>query len=84
MRQLALRDIRSPDGSVAFPTDIKQWRIWMDLVCIDQYDGRNKAHVSNLLEVCMREARSMVVLLSPGYFTRLWCVFRVLLLLGCQ
>ena len=23
----------------------------------------------------MREARSMVVLLSPGYFTRLWCVF---------
>ena len=75
VRQLALRDISSLGGSGAFPADIKQWRIWMDLVCIDQYDSTHKAHVTGLLEVYMREARSMVVLLSPAYFTRLWCVF---------
>ena len=75
VRQLALRDISSLEGSDTFPADIKKWRIWMDLVCIDQYDETHKAHVTGLLEVYMREAKSMVVLLSPAYFTRLWCVF---------
>ena len=75
VRQLALRKIHSPDGSVALPDDVKQWRIWMDLVCIDQYNQNHKAHVTRLLKDYIREAMSMVIILSPAYFTRLWCVF---------
>lgn len=73
MAQLAVRP-----GIIAdqfFPDDLDQWRVWMDLVCIDQYDEQHKAHVTEQLDSYVQEAGSMVVILSPGYFSRLWCVY---------
>eukprot|EP00037_Helgoeca_nana_P019838 m.194810 g.194810 ORF g.194810 m.194810 type:complete len:427 (-) comp25022_c0_seq1:112-1392(-) len=69
VRQLAAR------GLEGMSRDTAEWRVWMDLVCIDQYDSGHKAHVTRLLDDFVDQSSTMVVLLSTSYFTRLWCVY---------
>jgi hypothetical protein len=80
VRQLAVRKVNDVIRNV--PPDVEKWNIWMDLVCIDQYNERHKAHVTGLLEDYVKESETMVVLLSPSYYSRLWCVFECCLFLA--
>jgi hypothetical protein len=52
----------------AYPT------LWLDKVCIDQ---RNPGHALAVLPINIGACKKVLILLSPSYLTRLWCVWEL-------
>ena len=57
------------------PQDVRLWRVWVDLACVNQNSAEHKAHITELLGTYIRKAKTMVVILSQAYFSRLWCMY---------
>jgi hypothetical protein len=53
----------------------KEWTFWIDRACIDQECEEMKAHATQKFETYIKNTNALIVLLSPDYFTRLWCIF---------
>lgn len=51
--------------------------IFFDAVCINQVDEMKKAEGVYSLAGFLKNARKLLVLWSPPYFSRLWCVYEV-------
>ena len=53
----------------------EEWRFWVDRVCVDQERKDMKIHATKNFELYIQISKALVVLVSPEYFERLWCVF---------
>ena len=54
---------------------VEEWNMWIDRVCIDQGSTAMKSHVTTKFADYVQRSEAIVIVLSPSYFTRLWCVF---------
>jgi len=57
--------------------DRKTLSFWLDKVCIPQYDDQLKKDCISSLETFITHSEGLIVLLTPRYPKRLWCVFEV-------
>jgi len=48
---------------------------WVDRACINQTDDGMIRHVTTSFSDYIARSRSVVVILSPVYLRRLWCIF---------
>ncbi len=53
------------------------WRLWMDHVSVNQSNPAMKVHMQNTFNDLISQSRALVVILSPSYFARLWCMFEM-------
>ena len=49
--------------------------MWFDKVCLNKLDANDKG--ITLLPITVGACRKVVILLSPTYLTRLWCVWEL-------
>ena len=68
-------EMKSPNGSNKL--DREKLSFWLDKVCIPQYDEQLKKECISSLELFISHSEGLVVLLTPTYPKRLWCVFEV-------
>merc|ERR1712232_1382989 len=54
---------------------VEQWLLWLDRACVRQGDAQAVAHATAMFSTYIERASGIVILLSPEYFTRLWCVY---------
>lgn len=73
----ALREFLKPNAWTGqYPT------CWLDKVCIDQ---RNIDNAVSALPIFVASCRKVLVLLSPNYLKRLWCIWEIFTVLTfCQ
>lgn len=72
-------------GLVLSPTISQTFRVlhridshvFLDQVCIDQEDPLKKQEGIRSLGWVLRHSRALIVLWTPQYFSRLWCVFEI-------
>jgi hypothetical protein len=53
------------------------WRLWMDHISVNQSNPTMKVHLQNTFNDLISQSRALVVILSPSYFARLWCMFEM-------
>eukprot|EP00457_Paulinella_chromatophora_P007679 gb/GEZN01007703.1/.p1 GENE.gb/GEZN01007703.1/~~gb/GEZN01007703.1/.p1 ORF type:complete len:349 (+),score=43.39 gb/GEZN01007703.1/:27-1049(+) len=69
-KQLVQREIPGLKGR-----ELSDWIFWLDRACVDQSNKHMRAHATEVFDDYIQSCRGLVVLLSPDYLSRLWCVF---------
>ena len=67
-------ELKSQNGT---EIDRKTLSFWLDKVCIPQYDEQLKVDCISSLETFISHSEGLIVLLTPRYPKRLWCVYEV-------
>ena len=59
------------------PLNSKKTRVFLDKCCINQIDPESKRLGIENIEVFLEKSDRLVVLWSPDYFKRLWCIYEI-------